>query len=184
MRTTKLALAALAGLLVVGGMMSGCATAPRSDEGRATLRSDVDATRARMKTVDPFIETLIGQSAGYVIFPSVGRGGLVVGGAFGRGEVYRAGNFIGFADITQMTVGAQAGGQRFSQLILFENDAAVDRFTRGSFRFSANASAVIMQAGAAASARYTDGVMVFVQPQGGLMLEASIGGQTFSFQPK
>jgi lipid-binding SYLF domain-containing protein len=119
-----------------------------------------------------------------VIFPSVGKGGVIVGGAYGRGEVYEQGQLVGYADVTQATVGAQLGGQTFSELIVFENREAMDRFKRGNFEFAANVSAVALKAGAAAAARYTNGVAVFVKPEGGAMFEASIGGQKFTFQAR
>ena len=175
---------ALAGMLVVGMLVVGCSTAPKKESGREELRVESEATFKRMKLADPWLSNLLDKSAGYVVFPAVGKGGLIVGGAYGRGEVYEAGEFVGYADLSQATVGAQIGGQSFSELILFENKAAVETFKQGKLAFSANASAVAMKAGAAESARYTDGVLVFVMPQGGLMLEASIGGQTFSYQPK
>ena len=106
-----------------------------------------------------------------------------LGGAYGRGEVYERGQRIGYSDITQATIGLQAGGQSFSELIVFENAAALDRFKTGKFSFSANASAVAVKAGAAGAANFKDGMAVFVKPQGGLMFEASIGGQEFSYKP-
>lgn len=111
------------------------------------------------------------------------KGGAIVGGAYGRGEVYEQGKKIGWSDVSQATIGAQLGGQTFSELILFENKAALDNFKNGNLKFAANASAVAMKSGAAEAAKYTDGVLVFVEPIAGLMVEAAVGGQSFSFQP-
>jgi len=111
------------------------------------------------------------------------KGGAIVGGAYGRGEVYEQGKMIGWADLSQATVGAQLGGQSFSELILFENKATLDSFRNGKLKFATNASAVALKSGAAESAKYTDGVLVFVEPREGLMLEAAVGGQSFSFPP-
>jgi lipid-binding SYLF domain-containing protein len=89
---------------------------------------------------------------------------------------------VGWADLTQATIGAQIGGQTFSEVILFENKAALDNFKSGKLKFSAGASAVAMKSGAAVDAKYTDGVLVFVEPIAGLMVEAALGGQSFSFK--
>jgi lipid-binding SYLF domain-containing protein len=112
----------------------------------------------------------------------VAKGGAIVGGAYGRGEVYEQGKMVGWADLTQATIGTQLGGQSFSELILFENKAALDNFKNGKLKFAANASAVAMKSGAADSAKYTDGLLVFVEPIAGLMVEAAVGGQSFSYQ--
>lgn len=168
---------------LAAGFIAGCATAPPSEEGRAQLSSNVQQTMARLKNEDPSFENFMNKAYAYAIFPSVGKGGLGVGGAYGRGEVYEQGKLIGYADISQATIGLQAGGQTFTEVIAFEDKLALDRFTRGQLKFEAAASAVALKSGAAAAARYTDGVAVFVEPRAGLMVEASIGGQSFSFQP-
>ena len=121
---------------------------------------------------------------GYVVFPTVGKGGFIVGGSYGRGEVYEQGRMVGWADISQATVGAQVGGQSFSELILFQTKEALDNFKAGRLKFAANVSAVALKSGAADTAEYQNGTLVFVEPKAGLMLEAAIGGQSFSFQPK
>jgi lipid-binding SYLF domain-containing protein len=90
---------------------------------------------------------------------------------------------VGWADLSQATIGAQLGGQSFSELILFENKAALENFKNGKVKFAAGASAVAMKSGAAVDAKYTDGVLIFVEPISGLMVEAAVGGQSFSFQP-
>lgn len=136
-----------------------------------------------MYDTDPDFEPFVHRSYGYVLFPEVGKGAAGIGGAYGRGEVFEHGQFIGYADISQATLGVQLGGQSFTEAILFDSERALQRFEEGKLTFAANASAVAMKSGAAASARYSDGVVVFVQPVGGLMFEASIGGQSFSFQP-
>jgi len=161
---------------------AGCATAPDTDAKKAELRASVDKTMTRLKTLDPGLEKQIANAYAYAIFPSVAKGGAIVGGAYGRGEVYEQGKMVGWADLTQATIGAQLGGQSFSELILFENKAALDNFKNGKLKFAANASAVAMKSGAADSAKYTDGLLVFVEPIAGLMVEAAVGGQSFSYQ--
>jgi len=162
----------------------GCSTEPpETPAAKADLHDEAFGTVGRMEERDSVLRSFIQRSAGYAIFPSVGKGGLVVGGAYGKGEVYRQGQFIGYAELQQATVGAQIGGETYAELIVFENNDALNRFTAGNFAFSANASAVALKSGAAAAARFENGVAVFTLPKGGAMLEASIGGQKFTFQP-
>jgi lipid-binding SYLF domain-containing protein len=168
-----------AGLLWAGG----CASAPKGEAQRSALDARSDGALAQMKARDPQLDNFLRNAYGYAIFPSVGKGGLIVGGGYGRGEVFEQGRFVGFADITQATLGLQAGGQTFAELIVFENKPAMDRFKYGKVKLAANASAVAIKAGAAASANYSDGVAVFTEPTGGLMFEAAVGGQEFGFVP-
>jgi lipid-binding SYLF domain-containing protein len=170
--------------LIAGALLTlgGCATAPDTEAKKNELHTSVNNTMTRIKGLDPSLQTQIAKAYGYAIFPSVGKGGLVVGGAYGRGEVYEQGKMVGWADLSQATIGAQIGGQTFSELILFENKAALDNFKNGKVKFSAGVSAVAMKSGAAVDAKYTDGVLIFVEPIAGLMVEAAVGGQSFSFQ--
>jgi len=116
-----------------------------------------------------------------VIFPNVGKGAIGVGGATGNGIAYERGRAIGRAKLSQLTVGFQLGGQSYREIIFFENKTAFDRFTASKFEFSAQASAVAVTAGASADAKYREGVMIYTQEKGGLMYEASVGGQKFKF---
>lgn len=161
----------------------GCNTAPKTEAKKESLGIDVKATVDQMNIDDPTLKDFLAKSYGHVVFPSVGKGGLIVGGAYGRGEVYEQGKLIGYADITQATIGLQAGGQTFAEVIAFENKAALDRFINNKYEVAANASAVALKSGAAASAKYTDGVAIFTYVKGGLMAEASVGGQRFNYSP-
>jgi lipid-binding SYLF domain-containing protein len=140
---------------------------------------------------------------GYAVFPTIGKGGVGIGGARGTGQVYRANKVTGTATMTQLTVGLQFGGQAYSQVIFFENEGAYNNFTSGKFEFGAQASAVAITASAQAqagtgaagagastgddagaqAAQYQNGMAVFTYAKGGLMYEASIGGQKFKFKP-
>jgi lipid-binding SYLF domain-containing protein len=144
---------------------------------------DAVATVGEFQQADPSIKHFFQQAAGYAVFPSVGKGGLIVGGAHGDGVLFEKGKAVGKTSLSQVTVGAQAGGQAYSQVIFFESPAAVEKFKSGNFAFSATASAVALKSGAAASAKYDNHVAVFTQAKGGLMLEASLGGQKFSYTP-
>ena len=172
----------LAGLVIAG--LVGCSTAPKTEAKRDKLMTDVESGMAEMKAADPGLDKLIKDAYGYAFFPTIGKGGVGVGGAYGRGLVYEQGNFIGYSDMKQATIGLQLGGQSFKELILFQDKAALDRFTSESFEFSANASAVAVTAGASAAAKYENGVAILTQPNGGLMFEASVGGQKFNYLPK
>ena len=150
--------------------------------------------------VQPFFEG----AYGYAVFPTVGKAGIGIGGAYGKGQVYRGGKVTGTAKLFKATIGFQLGGQAFKQIIFFQDKRAYDDFTSGSFEFDAAASAVAITAGAQAKAgtegatagasagpatgtqaetSYRKGMAVFVHTTGGLMFEAAIGGQKFSFQP-
>lgn len=141
---------------------------------------------------------------GYAVFPTIGKGGIGLGGAYGKGRVYKQGAYVGDTSMTQVTVGFQLGGQAYSQIIFFQDQRAFDEFTSGNFEFGAQASAVAITAGASAGAtttgssagasggkhdattvgKYYKGMAVFTVAKGGLMYEASIGGQKFSYTAK
>ena len=162
--------------------LSGCATKPKTEAKREDLKESATKALAEMKSDDPSLNAFLSSSHGYVIFPHVGKAGAIVGGSYGRGIVYEKGAPIGYADISQATVGLQAGGQTFMELLAFESAKDLERFTTGKLAFAANVSAVILKSGAAEAAKYSDGVAVFVKPIGGAMVEASIGGQRFTFE--
>ena len=121
------------------------------------------------------------QAKGYAVFPDVVKVGFGLGVARGEGEVFEDGNVIGSTTLTQISLGIQLGGQNFSQIIFFRDKDSLNRFIQGNFEFDASASAVIVDAGANSSIDYSDGVAVYTFLKGGLMYEASIGGQKFNF---
>ena len=168
-------------LLIVAVMDAGNVTPSMADERSRLTEQAQDATAALLKH-DPSIKREIASAAGYAIFPGVGKGGLGIGAARGTGQVISKGAPLAKATLTQVTLGLQLGGQKYIELILFENQAALDRFLGGTFAMAAQASAVAAASGAAANARYSDGVKVITMALGGLMYEASIGGQKFGIQ--
>ncbi len=163
--------------------LAACRTAPRNEDDRATLRSDAEAAINLAYRTDPTLAQAMGNAAGYAVFPTVGKGAFLVGGAFGRGVVFQNGVAIGFTTITQISAGATVGGQSYTQIIVFSTPEALQRFRSGNFTFNAQTSAVALHSGAGANARFSDGVAVFTMGEGGMMLEAAIGGQRFSFEP-
>lgn len=147
------------------------------------LHAEVHATLERMKAKDPSLEKAIDEAYAYAVFPAVGKASLVLGGAYGKGEVYRKSKLEGYAAITQLTIGLQLGGQTFSELILFEDEDALERLKEGKIGFAANASAVIVKGGAAATNNYKQGLQIYVHTEGGLAAEAAIGGQKLIYKP-
>lgn len=143
-----------------------------------------DAINAKSEFVkaDPLLKNIFNKAYGYVIFPNVGKGGLGVGGATGNGAVYEGGKLIGMARMTQLTLGFQAGGQAYREVIFFESKKDLDNFKDNNLAFSAQASAIIVTEGASGDVKYDNGVMIFTHPKAGLMYEASIGGQKFTFR--
>lgn len=153
----------------------------------------------------PAVQPFFGNAYGYAVFPVVGKGGFVIGGAYGEGLVYRNEEITGTTRLIKASIGLQAGGQAFSQIIFFQDERAYSEFTSGNFEFAAGVSAVAVTVGAQASAGtegatagastgpstgtqaptgYNKGMAVFVHAKGGFMIEASIGGQKFSFEPR
>ena len=171
-------------MALIVGLLAGCGTGSVSKEERDTLFKQAQASRQDWNKVDPQFEAFAKKGYGYAFFPEITKGGFVVGGARGQGVVYEKGQHIGYADLTQMSVGFQAGLQDYSQLIVFENQAAMDRFKRNEIDFGANASAIAADKGAAMGAQFVDGVAVFVRPIQGVMAEASLGGQQIAYLPK
>src|SRR5262245_27151419 len=121
---------------------------------------------------------------GYAVFPSITKAAVVIGGAGGGGRVFEKGVYIGDAHVSQASIGAQLGGQSFSEVISFETKAALDRFKDGKFEVAAGLSAVAAAEGKSKDAKYANGVAVFTHAKKGLMAEASVGGQKFKFTPK
>jgi len=145
------------------------------------LIADCHEAKANFIKKDSLMQSLFDNAAGYVIFPNVGKGAIGVGGAAGNGIVFEKGKEIGRAKMKQVSVGFQFGGQAYREIIFFQNEDALNRFKQNKFEFSAQASAVAVNEGASTNVKYREGVMVFTQEKGGLMYEASIGGQKFSY---
>ena len=158
------------------------ATLLAQDDDRTKLMADAENAKAEFIKSDGLMQSLFDKSAGYVIFPNVGKGAIGVGGAAGNGILYENGKAVGHAKMKQVTVGFQFGGQAYREVIFFEDKAALDRFKTGNFELSAQASAVAVTKGASVDVKYRNGVMIFTQEKGGLMYEASVGGQHFDYE--
>ena len=169
-------------LLMVAAALVGCSTTYKTEAKRDNLIDQSDAMVNRIHQEDPSSPGFLNNSAGYAVFPHVGKGALLAGAAYGKGVLYERGQVVGYCDIKQATVGAQAGGQEFAEVIAFEDPAALNKFKQGDLAFTANVSVVAVKSGAAQAAKYRDGVVVFVRPDKGLMAEAAVGGQAFSYR--
>ncbi len=145
------------------------------------LVRDCSEAKADFISTDGLMENLFTNAYGYVIFPNVGKGGIGIGGAAGNGLVYEKGVIIGKAKLTQLSIGFQFGGQAYREVIFFESKSDLERFKDNKIEFSAQVSAVAVSEGVSANVKYKEGVMIFTQQKGGLMYEASIGGQKFNY---
>ena len=147
-------------------------------------KAAVEETIAKFKEADPGMKVFFEKAYGYAVFPGIGKGGFIIGGGYGDGWVYEQGKHIGRATMTQLTVGAQIGGQSYSEIIFFKDKETLDTFKGGNWELSAQASAIIVKQGASKDASYDHGVAVFTMPKKGAMAEATVGGQKFKYTPK
>ena len=157
-------------------------TLAQKDEDDDKVIADANVAKDEFIKADALMQSLFDNSYGYVIFPNVGKGAIGIGGAAGNGAVFQKGTLIGMASLKQVSVGFQWGGQAYREVIFFETEADLNRFKENKIEFSGQASAVAVTKGAAANIKYKDGVMIFSQTKGGLMYEASVGGQKFKFR--
>jgi lipid-binding SYLF domain-containing protein len=164
---------------------AGCgSTKPESQTDADKLTAECATAKTEITKVDPSIVKWFDTAHAYALFPSIGKGAIGIGGAYGRGEVHETKKLVGYSTIKQATIGFQLGGQAFTEVIFFKDAAALKAFQEGNFQFAANASAVAVKSGAGATSEYSDGVKAFVHVKGGLMAEASVGGQKFAYENK
>jgi lipid-binding SYLF domain-containing protein len=143
---------------------------------------EVQAAILGLMEKDPGMKDWFTNSAGYAVFPKVGKGGIGIGGAYGKGLVISGDRVIGKTSLSQLSIGLQLGGQAYAEFIFFYDQTALSDFQRGNFELGAQASAVAATAGASADASYNKGVAIFTDITGGLMYEASVGGQKFTYE--
>jgi lipid-binding SYLF domain-containing protein len=159
-----------------------CATAPESSADKRELQEEAEQAAARARQHDNGLAAVMDAAHAYAVFPKVGKGAAGVGGAYGKGVVFQDDRVIGYCDVTQATVGAQLGGQTYTEIVCFESPQALQHFKDGELAFDAQATAVAIDAGTGANVDYRDGVAVFTTNEKGLMAEASVGGQKFSYE--
>jgi len=163
-------------------LLAGCSTAPRTVDARSDLLQAANSSLSQARSSNASFDSIIRTAPGYAVFPTVGKGGAGVGGAYGRGIVYKNGTAIGYADLSQASIGAQLGGQTYTQILVFETDNALNKFRQGNYEFGAQATAVALQSGIGTNAKFRDGIAVFTMAETGMMVEAAVGGQKFSYQ--
>ena len=168
-------------LVFVQGVSAWAAWDPMQEQKE---KAAVEETITQFKGADPSMKVFFEKAYGYVVFPGIGKGGFIIGGGHGTGWVYEQGNHIGRATLTQLTVGAQIGGQSYREIIFFKDKETLDVFKNGNLELSAQASAIIVKQGASKDASYDHGVAVFTMPKKGAMAEATVGGQKFKYTPK
>jgi lipid-binding SYLF domain-containing protein len=173
-------------LLVTAALQVGCSDYKDSagKEHGQHIADESDYTVKRFRETDPSLKEFFETSVGYAVFPEVAKGAAGIGAAHGNGVLYENGSMVGYSELAQGSIGVQLGGQVYSELVFFENERSLNDFKQGNLEFAAQASAVAAAEGAAANADYDQGVAVFTMGQQGLMFEASIGGQKFSYTPK
>jgi lipid-binding SYLF domain-containing protein len=169
------------GILLVFGLLNRTVAAQTIDVSKDV--KEAQETIAVFKKADPKLSRFFDNAVGYAVFPTVVKGAAGVGGARGSGIVFEKGKAVGKASLTQGTIGAQLGGQTYSEVIFFETVPAFTDFKKGELALAAQVSAVAASADASKNAKYQDGVAVFTIGKGGLMAEASVGGQKFGFEP-
>jgi len=180
-----------AGVLAIGFATTACESdykESKSDpavqaEQKRSMHADVDATVTAFRAKDATLNRFFDNAHGYAIFPKIAKGGAGIGGAYGEGQVFERGALVGDTTMKQATIGLQLGGQQYSEIIFFQDATRLQEFKDGKFEFSAQATAVAAKEGAAANADYAQGVAIFTLPRGGLMGEASVGGQKFTYSP-
>jgi lipid-binding SYLF domain-containing protein len=170
--------------ILMGTMLLGACgvVGPTNSEERELLNKRAQASLEDFKRSDPTLNSFLNKAYGYAVFPRVTSGAFIVGGAAGDGVVYQKGKMVGYADLSQGSVGAQVGGERFAELVIFTTEMTYVNFTHNTFEFDARASAVAVGAGAGSVADYGKGVIVEQLTESGLMVQAALGGQKLRYR--
>jgi lipid-binding SYLF domain-containing protein len=162
-------------------LMGGCSAVPKTDEKKAVLSTEVTSAVSLFRSTDPGISRFFEKSYAYAVLPKVFKGGLWVGGASGQGEVFEQNKMVGYCRMSQATLGFTFGGEYFREIIFFRDKEDFDKFKTGDYTFAAQVTGVALSSGAAAKTDYQSGMAVFVMTDVGLMVDASLGGQKFSY---
>jgi len=180
MKTIKLLLLCY---FVFAMMVCGCEITPKKPEAKAVLKSESDEAVAIMKEKDSSIQKFFDNSYAYAVMPKIFKGAFLAGFAYGRGEVYEQGKMVGYCDMKQASGGLSIGGEFYREIIFFVQKQDLDKFCEGEYTFSAQVTGVALNAGAAAKSDYRAGMAVFITMDVGAMVDASLGGQKFNFEP-
>lgn len=170
--------------ILLGAIMMLILSAPTHAGWDPNAEKKASETVAAFKKSDPDLAAFFSKARGYIVYPSVGKAGFGIGGAHGKGVVYESGKVVGSSSLSQVSFGFQLGGQVYSEIVFFENKAAMNKFKKGEIELSAQASAVAVKSGIGAKTDFKDGIAIFTMAKGGLMYEASVAGQKLSFKSK
>lgn len=170
-----------AGLLMLFIAITSCGPGKNSSGDADTLREDVMEAKAAMIQADKNVEELFETSAGYAVFPNVGKGAYIIGGASGNGIVFENGSAVGYSNLKQVDIGLQVGGKAYREVLFFKTDQALEDFKNGEYELSGNASAVILERGKSKTIKFQDGVGVATMPKAGAMVGVSVAGQRFQY---
>ena len=165
-------------------MASGCAVTPKGPEEKAVLKSEADEAVAIMKEKDPSIQKFFDKSYGYAVLPKIFKGAFLAGYAYGRGEVYEQGAMVGYCNMKQASGGLSVGGEFYREIIFFKEKKDLYKFKDEPYTFEAQITGVALSAGVAAKRDYNSGMAVFIMTDAGLMVDASLGGQKFNYEPR
>lgn len=169
-------------IVVLALLSSSPALAAWDDDEAAELDAQAQEVFAEFKEKDPSVEQILKQSFAHAIFPTVGKAGFGIGGARGKGVLYEGGKITAIVTLSQLNVGFQWGGQAYSEFLFFQDYTSVSDFKNGNYELGAQASAVAVTAGVSADAKFVNGMAIFTQAKGGLMYEATVGGQKFKVE--
>lgn len=169
-------------IALLAALFAGCATAPSTRAEQQSLQTSARATLDEMIAQNPAIQDTIHNVPAYAVFPSIGKGGVLVGGAHGRGILYENGVPTGYVAVEQASIGAQLGGQSFSELLVLRSPSEVSAVKSGNYSVGAGVGAVVLSTGAAAHTTFDPNASVFVMPRGGLMVDVSVSGQRIKYQ--
>jgi lipid-binding SYLF domain-containing protein len=162
--------------------MSMSVSAQKTDKDRKII-SDAETAKKEFIKMNNSLENQFKNATAYVIFPNVGKGAVVVGAASGNGAVYKNGELVGMASMTQLDVGAQIGGEAYSEVIFFNSEEAFNRLKNNELELTSQIAAVAVEEGRSLNTKFTDDMAVYVLPKAGLMAEVSVGGQKFEYRP-
>tara|TARA_R110000850_G_scaffold182360_1_gene307775 strand:+ start:26124 stop:26681 length:558 start_codon:yes stop_codon:yes gene_type:complete len=162
--------------------MSMTAFAQKTDKDKKVI-SDAETAKKEFITMNKALESQFNDATAYVIFPNVGKGAVVVGAASGNGAVYKDGRLVGMASMKQLDVGAQIGGEAYSEVIFFNSDEAFKKLKNNELELTSQVAAVAVEEGTSLNTKFTEGMAVYVMPKAGLMAEVSVGGQKFEYRP-
>lgn len=162
--------------------MSMTVFAQKSDKDHKII-NDAETAKKEFIKMNKALESQFNEATAYVIFPNVGKGAAIVGAASGKGAVYKNGKLVGMASMTQLDVGAQIGGEAYSEVIFFNSEEAFKRLKNNELELTSQVAAVAVEEGKSLNAKFSDGLVVYVLPKAGLMAEVSVGGQKFEYSP-